>query len=388
MTGVAASGQSVGSLSADKGRQGVEVSWTGTWATAQELAGEEDMPLTELSNCAVRQVVHVSIGGERLRLRLSNVFGDEAVELRSVYVADAGEGCEIAGSSARYLSFSGKRGVRIEPGETVTSDELLYALRPLQRLSITVNYGGSTPRRATCHRGSRTTSFIMAGESKPRKAFRPTEKVEHWYNIASIEVPTTSGQPCIAVLGNSITDGRGSTTDGQDRWTDVLAEALGGSVGVLNLGIGGNCLVEGGLGQPGVQRFERDILGQAGVTHLVIFEGINDIGGSKSSEEMAHRLIDAYGSLMAMARERGIKVLVGTLTPMGNSFYWSYFHEAARQTVNEWIRALGPDGVIDFDAMMRDADQPTQLRKEWQSDWLHPNAEGYQIMGRGAAEAF
>lgn len=360
--------------------------WTGTWATAPEFAGEQDMPKTSLANTAVRQIVHVSIGGQTLRLKLSNEFSKQPVDIKSVYIANPTDSNRIDPKTARYLSFSGKRNVTIEPGRTVTSDALSYDLRPLQRLTITISYGSEVPQNATCHRGSRTTSFIMAGESKPHKPFQNTEKVEHWYNISSIDVLTTGQQPCIAVLGNSITDGRGTTTDLQNRWTDVLAEQLNGTVGVLNLGIGGNCVLAGGLGQPAVQRFDRDILGQHGVSHLVVFEGINDIGNSKTSEATAGQLIDTYRKFIDTAHQHGIKVILGTITPLGNTFYWSFFHEAARQTVNEWIRTTtDSDGFIDFDKLVSDPEKPTQMRADWQYDWLHPNPAGYENMGTHAA---
>ncbi len=362
--------------------------WTGTWATATEYCGDGDMPkTTALSHCAVRQTIHVSIGGSTLRLQLSNAFSDSPVDIQSVYIADAAAGSDIDARTARYLTFGGHKNVTIAAGKTVQSDALSYQLKPLQRLSVTINYGSRTPKNATGHRGSRTTSYLMQGESTPQKSFTVSERVEHWYSIDALDVQTTEPVTCIAILGNSITDGRGSTTDAQNRWSDVLAEQLQGKAAVLNLGIGGNCVLQGGLGQPAVERFDRDILGQRGVTHLIIYEGINDIGGSKSVEKTSRQLIRTYGKFMDKARQAGMKVYLGTITQLGKTGYWSYFHEACRQTVNEWIRQQAKaDGILDFDELMRDPAIPTQMRSEWQYDWLHPNAAGYQAMGRYAAE--
>lgn len=363
--------------------------WTGTWATATETPfAKNDVPQTlSLENNTLRQVVRVSLGGDVLRLELSNAFGDEPLEIKSVYIADATTGEQIDAKTARYLKFGGKQEVTIAPRQVVFSDPLQYPLRPLQRLSVTIHYG-SMPKTLTTHRGSRTNSYIMQGECKPKQSFTVGERLEHWYTIAAIDVQTTDAVSCYAVIGNSITDGRGSTTDAQNRWTDVLAEQLQGRIGVLNLGIGGNCVLQGGLGQPAVDRFDRDILSQRGVTHLVIYEGINDIGGSKSVEKTSRQLIRAYQKFISKARERGWKVYLGTITQIGNTSYWSHFHEACRQTVNDWIRSEAPavDGVLDFDALTRNPVQPTQMRPEWQFDWLHPNAEGYRNMGRYAAE--
>ena len=203
------------------------------------------------------------------------------------------------------------------------------------------------------------------------------------------------GQECIAVIGNSITDGRGSTTNLQNRWPDIMAQTLaaanGKEYGVLNLGIGGNCVVRGGLSEPALKRFDRDILGQEGVTSLVIFEGINDIGGSKGrSEQMAQELIKGFQEMVTKAHARGLKVYLATITPFGKCFYDdSFFKEAARQTVNQWIRTnKEADGYIDFDEAMRDPEHPSQLKADLQEDWLHPNAKGYRVMGEYAAKFF
>ena len=361
--------------------------WVGTWATAVENTGKKDMPQQmQLTGNSVRQIVHVSLGGDVLRLQLSNEFGSDAVEIKSVYVADALEGKEIDKKTAQYLKFDGKPGVTIAPGKTAFSDALKYKLRPLQLLSITVCYGQS-PEKVTSHRGSRTRSYIMQGESKPKADFVVGETLEHWYNIAAIDVVAPEGTPCIAILGNSITDGRGSTTDKQDRWPDMLSNALGGKVGVLNLGIGGNCVLEGGISQPAVERFDRDIMSQRGLTAVIIFEGINDIGGSKNAERTARRLINAYKELIGKARAKNLKVYGGTITQMLGSSHWSYYHEAARQEVNEWIRTgKAYDAVIDFDRVTLNPDNPQQLRPDLQSDKLHPNARGYQLMGEAAAQ--
>jgi lysophospholipase L1-like esterase len=194
--------------------------------------------------------------------------------------------------------------------------------------------------------------------------------------------------PVVACLGNSITDGRGTTTNAQNRWTDFLAEGLDGKMGVLNLGIGGNCVLRNGLSDPAVIRFDRDILGQRGVKALIIFEGVNDIGGSiGNAEQVAQELIKVYGEMIDKAHAKGIKVLMGTITPFGKSFYDSRFHEAARLVVNDWIRDnKKADGFIDFDALVRDPQHPSQLIEAYSDDWLHLNPAGYEKMGKYAAE--
>ena len=366
--------------------------WEATWATAIEFTGPSDMPASSLSNRAIRQIIHVSKGGTQLQLKLSNVHSKEPVDIKSVFIADAKEASDIDAKTAKYVTFNGKRNITIEPGKDITSDVIGYNLKPLQLLSITINYGESTPVSASSHRGSRTTSYIIKGVAKPKTKFVDAEKVDHWYNIASLDVLRSNPAEAnaIVVLGNSITDGRGSTTNKQNRWTDAMAEALGGETSVLNLGIGGNSVLWGGLSEPAVKRFNRDILEQQGVKTLIIFQGVNDIGGSRgNSEEVAKKLTEAYKSFIDQGHAKGWKVIGATITPFKGNSYYSFFHEAARQVVNEWIRTSGAfDAVIDFDELVRDPQDTTKLKAEYSDDWLHLNPTGYAAMGKLAAEVY
>lgn len=368
--------------------------WTGTWATAVEYTGPSDMPKKSLSNRSVREIIHVSIGGETMRMQLSNVFGNEAVDIQSVFIADAKDSCDIDVKTARYLTFNGKKNITIEAGKDVYSDNIKYNLRPLQRLAITICYGKRTPEHATSHRGSRTTSYIIEGVAKPKTSFgKDAERLAHWYNIAALDVVAPENTPVVAALGNSITDGRGTTTDLQNRWTDRMAEALDGKVGVLNLGIGGNSVLRGGLSEPALVRFDRDILGQRGVNTLIIYEGVNDIGCANeknpkgNSLVIAEELVEAYKTMTEKAHKAGMKVYIATICPFKGNSYYTHFHEAARQTVNDWIRTQKvAEGVIDFDAAVRDGKDPQKLKKELSDDWLHLNPAGYEVMGKLAAE--
>ena len=359
--------------------------WTGTWATAVEWTGPGDMPKESLSNRSLREIVHVSLGGSTLRMQLSNIHSKEPVEIKSVFIANPTDSCDIDAKSAKYLTFNGKKSVTIAPGEAIFSDALKYNLTPLQRLSITVNYVANTPVNASSHRGSRTTSYIIKGEAKPKTKFVNAEKLEHWYNISCIDVQAV--EPCIAVIGNSITDGRGSTTNKQNRWTDFLAESLEGKVGVLNLGIGGNAVVRGGISEPAIVRFDRDVLAQTGVTKVVIFEGVNDIGGNHPNhQQIVKNIIDAYSTMIKKAKDAGKKVYLATITPFGTSFYDNHFAEAARLTLNDWIRANKDiDGFIDFDKLVQDPANPSKLQKQYSDDWLHCSPAGYEAMGKYAA---
>lgn len=375
-------------LACSLGLQAQEPHWTGTWAAAVEWAGSNDLPETKMSGKTLREVIHTTISGTRLRMKLSNEFSRQPVDVRSVYIALAGDSSEIVPHTAVCLRFRGRKSIRIAPGKAVYSDPFAFSLPKLAFLSVTVLYGKEVPEHLTSHRGSRTTSYIAGNRVTSGSKFHILEKLDHWYTIAQLEVETPPAVHAVAVLGNSITDGRGSTTNRQNRWPDRMAESLGGRYGVLNLGIGGNCVVQGGLSQPALKRFDRDILGQHGIDKLIIFEGTNDIGISKAHyEQVADTLIASYKVLIARARKRGLKVYGATITPFKGSNWYSFFHEAIRETVNQWIRTSGSfDGVLDFDRLVRDEKEPQRLKQEYSADWLHLNPKGYEVMGRYAGK--
>ena len=371
--------------------------WVGTWACAPQTVDKSFMPYNnQMTNRSVRQVVKVSIGGNVIRLQLSNELSSEPVEITSVYIAKAANGPEIYKTSAKYLQFGKKRQVVIPAGKAVFSDALKFKLQPLERVSITINYL-KAPKEPTVHMGSRTTSYILRGVTNSYTDFTTAFKEDHWFNISAIDVLDATASS-IAILGNSITDGKGSSTNAQDRWPDFLSAALNngagfnlfkvGKTGILNLGIGNNRILSVGLGAPGKERFDRDILAQRGLRAVIIFEAINDIGTSTNPDETARKLVEAYQVMIKKARQRGLKVYMGTITPFrGCRGYFTEEREKARKIVNSWIRTTHEiDGFIDFDALMRDPSAPEQLRREWQiGDWLHPNPAGYKQMGEYAA---
>lgn len=374
--------------------------WIGTWATAPQTVVKSFMPYNNnMSNRSVRQVVKVSIGGDMIRLKLSNIYSTEPVVIRSIYIAHAKDSFAIDPKSAKYLKFSNQYKVTIPAGKSITSDALPYDLKPLQRLAITINYT-SAPTVPTVHMGSRTTSYIMKGVTNAHSNFEKAFRENHWYNISGIDVYTMrTDLSSIAIIGNSITDGKCSTDNAQNRWPDVMSEMLQlkykiTNQGVLNLGIGNNrVVVPGGFGVLAKERFDKDVLAQAGVKKVIIFEGINDIGAAKSgySETVARQLIESYQAMIKKAKARRLKVYLGTITPFKGAGYYSPFHEAARQTVNEWIRNQAKnkevDGILDFAKLLQDPEDDRRMKKEYVSnDWLHPNPTGYKAMGTYAAE--
>ena len=372
--------------------------WVGTWATAPQTVVRSFMPYNNcMTNRSVRQVVKVSIGGDVIRLKLSNIYSMQPVEIRSIYIAHAKDSFSIDAKSAQYFKFGNSYKTVIPAGKQIVSDALKFKLRNLERIAITINYT-SAPEVPTVHMGSRTTSYIMKGVTNAHSNFEKAFRENHWYNISGIDVYTMSNSmSAIAIMGNSITDGKCSTDNAQNRWPDVMSEMLQlkhkiTNQGVLNLGIGNNRVtVPGGFGALAKERFDRDILMQSGVKKVIIFEGINDIGAAKSgnSETVARQIIESIQGMVRKAKARKMKVYLGTITPFRGAGYYSHFHEAARLYVNDWIRSQAKkvDGILDFAKLLQDPNDDRRMKREYASnDWLHPNPAGYKAMGIYAAD--
>ncbi len=372
--------------------------WVGTWATAPQTVVKSFMPYNNcMTNRSVRQVVKVSIGGDVIRLKLSNIYSMQPVEIRSIYIAHAKDSSDIDAKTAQYFKFGNSYKAVIPAGKQIVSDALKFKLRNLERVAITINYT-SAPEIPTVHMGSRTTSYIMKGVTNAHSNFAKAFRENHWYNISGIDVYTMSNNmSAIAIIGNSITDGKCSTDNAQNRWPDVMSEMLQlkhkiTNQGVLNLGIGNNRVtVPGGFGALAKERFDRDILMQSGVKKVVIFEGVNDIGAARSgsSETVARQIIESIQGMMKKAKARKMKVYLGTITPFKGAGYYTHFHEAARLYVNDWIRsqAKNVDGILDFAKLLQDPNDDRRMKREYASnDWLHPNPTGYKAMGIYAAD--
>ena len=372
--------------------------WVGTWATAPQTVVRSFMPYNNcMTNRSVRQVVKVSIGGNVIRLKLSNIYSMQPVEIRSIYIAHAKDSFAIDAKTAQYFKFGNSYKTVIPAGKQIVSDALKFNLRNLERVAITINYT-SAPEVPTVHMGSRTTSYIMKGVTNAHSNFEKAFRENHWYNISGIDVYTMSNNmSAIAIIGNSITDGKCSTDNAQNRWPDVMSEMLQlkhkiTNQGVLNLGIGNNRVtVPGGFGALAKERFDRDILMQNGVKKVIIFEGVNDIGAARSgsSETVARQIIESIQGMVKKAKARKMKVYLGTITPFKGAGYYTHFHEAARLYVNDWIRsqARNVDGILDFAKLLQDPNDDRRMKREYASnDWLHPNPTGYKAMGIYAAD--
>jgi lysophospholipase L1-like esterase len=373
-----------------------DLHWVATWGCAPQLTESNNLPPSPLAHSTLRQFVHASIGGETLRVRFSNLFGTDSVAIRSAHLAlaagpgSAGAG-EINPATDTALKFHGAEEVIVPPGETVLCDAVTFALPALADVALSLYLGDISASTLTGHPGSRTTSFLRGGDAVSAGSLPDAKRTAHWYLLGGIDVQAANSSGAIVVLGDSLTDGRGSTTDGNNRWPDVLAKRLAANpptagLAVVNMGIGGNALF-GGLGPPGVARFDRDVLEQAGARAFILFEGVNDIGGRNSSLATATNLVNAYAQLAARARTKGIHAYGATLTPFAGHAYYSDLHELERQYVNHWMRTNTVfEGVVDFDAAVRDPSTLTNIQAAYYSglnatDGLHLNPAGYQALG-------
>jgi len=381
--------------------------WIATWTTSPEPAdGNPNRPLLKIDNQTVRERVRVSAGGSQIRLRLSNEYGSSPLTIGPVTVASTIDFASIKPGSTRAVTFAGSNSITIPAGAPALSDPINFLVTTGTELTISIYF----PRRVatpTLHSLALKRAVISQSGDHTRD-----EKLEGFTTkssilVSAVLVPAQPLQKVIVAFGDSITDGDGSTVDADANWLGHMVRRLAktpaaSKIAVVNQGIAGNRLLRdaplefSSFGNSGVARFDRDALGISGVTHILLLEGINDIGfpGAKVGEKYladpadartVEDLIDGYDQLIARARARGVKVIGATITPCeGVNFpgYQTESKEATRQAINKWIRTSGMfDGVIDFDAVLRDPDHPSRLLAKFASgDHLHPNDVGYKAM--------
>lgn len=378
--------------------------WVTTWASAQTAPyGTEVPPQGTFDGATLREVVHLSAGGSRLALRISNVFGNGPLEIQSVHIARRLPGGGAAAPDAatdRVLSFNGRPETTVPAGAAYVSDPVPYATAALSDLVVSMEIRHA-PEIATLHAGAHATTFLLPGQHAAEARWAAPQTSTRWYFLSGVLVTGPPGKGAapgtVIAFGDSITDGHASTTDGNDRWPDVLARRLNGGTGagmaVINEGIGGNRMLADGIGPSAAARLGRDVLAQAGATTLLVLEGINDLGGLDRTEvhsaaahqELVAHLQAALTQVAEQAHQHHLRVIAGTLTPFVGSDYYhpSPATEQDRQALNQWIRSATVfDGVVDFDAALRDPAHPERLLPAFDSgDHLHPGPAGYQRMG-------
>lgn len=345
-------------------------------------------PAPGLAGSTIRQRLRLTLGAQKVRVRFSNLFGKTPMTIGAASIASSTGLSTINTATSHAVTFNGLASITIAPGTSITSDVFSFSAPALSDVAVTTHLS-TVPAELTGHPGSRTTSFIATGNHVADADLPGAITTDHWYVVSGIDVVADQNASVVVALGNSITDGRGSGTNKNNRWPDNLARRLienpaTAHVGVINAGLGGNAVIKGGLGPTALSRLDRDVFQQPGVRWLLVLEGVNDIGGSTGEEAktIGDRLIVAYADIIKQAHEHGLLVYGATILPFGKANYDSPDHEAARLKVNEWIRhSAAYDAVIDLDAAMRDPAHPNQLRPDADGgDHLHPNEKGYVIM--------
>jgi lysophospholipase L1-like esterase len=370
--------------------------WISSWAASPQ-APRGIIPAS-FSNRTIRQTVHLSIGGSKVRIRLSNEFGAKPVLIGAASIATPGKGPEVAAANLRPLTFGGEKSVIIQPGAPAVSDPVEVAVAPLSDVTVSLYLPAATDL-GTVHATGLQTSFVSAaGDFTASADFPVVDRFENRFFLTGVMVEPASPSRAVVTFGDSITDGSRSTANTNSRWPDVLARRLkesGAAIAVINQGIAGNRVLSDGAGVNALARFERDVLSEPGVTHVVIMVGINDIGWPGTAIEpgglvrTADELIAGYKQMIARAHLRGIKVIGSPLTPFENALsdtpnrgYFTSDKEAKRLAVNAWIRKSGAfDGVVDFDRVVADPAHPGAIAPPFDSgDHLHPNDAGYKAM--------
>jgi lysophospholipase L1-like esterase len=344
----------------------------------------------KVSGQTVREVMRVSLGGDRLRVRFSNAFGTAPVALGSVRIGLHGSGSAV--TSSRELRFGGASSVTLPAGGAVVSDPVALSVAALSEIVVSLYLPGAVTVM-TEHASAHETTYISApGDATGTGTLPEGKATESWYLLAGVDVEREGGQAVVAI-GDSLTDGDRSTRDANHRWTDRLAERLNGGRGVVNEGMSGNRLLHDhdSFGKSALARFDADVLGQPGARYVVVAEGLNDIGMPGAFDlpgetVTAEQIIQAHQQLIERARARGLRVYGATMSPYEGVAFKGYYTaegEAKRQAVNAWLRSSKAyDALLDFDAVLRDPEHPARLNPAFASvDHIHPNDAGYRAMG-------
>lgn len=373
-----------------------EDGWFCAWAAAMQTADIDQLPQNpRLKENTLRQVIRPSISGDKFTLTFSNEYGDIPAIFESVHVAKLLKTGNPAIDTATdtVVTFGGKEEIRIEAGETVTSDEISLSVSALDLLAVSIKMGSYVGGDVSCHREANASCWVAEGNCVSAENMSGFKVMGSWYYLCRMDVWAKAGAKTLVVMGDSISDGVGATSNAYATWPDQLAALMNKNastenISVVNLGISGD-IVSGDWGVA-KGRYKRDILDVSGVRYCILLIGINDIGGAQ--EDISERLIESYKSIISACHEKGIKVYAGTLLPVKGNFYYSELHEKIRLAVNNFMMSedSGFDGVIDFSGAVCRDDDPAQMKDEYNSPWkdfLHPGDKGYEKMAECAYDS-
>ena len=357
-----------------------------TWGASQRLLPKECYPPINLCNNSLRQIFKISLGGSKFRLKLSNYYGKENLEIKSISIAKCikeRDTNKIDKDSIKLFTFNKSAEIIISKGREIYTDILDISLESSTEIAITIFFGNSVPNEITGHKFSMVNSCIEKGNKINEECFSDEYIINHWYFISNIELVSDKENNCIVCFGDSITDGRCSSMNKQERWPDFLFEKIYKEKPELNLGINNQSLSGSFLTKEGIERFDKDVLNQNGVKYVIILYGINDITKLNKEE---NEIIDNYKKIIKKSHEKNIKIYAGTILPFKQYRLYTEQKNVIKNKVNEWIRNCknnkeGFDDYIDFDLIMRDNDDINKIKHIYNSgDGAHPNSLGYKKM--------
>ncbi len=366
--------------------------WVTTWSMSPSSLPPSDESDNAFNNQTLRQVVHTSAGGESVRIRLSNAHGNKPLRVGAVTIALQDSGSSIVPGSLKTLTFSELESFTVARGAVAFSDPVAFAVPAMSNLSVSI-YLPEGSGTVTTHLAAQQTGYVSGnGDFTSSTDIAGATEITVWNYLTAVDVGRSDRITTIVTVGDSITDGVGSSRDSNNRWPNHLARRLANDrntpdFAVANAGLSGNRVLHENsprFGENLQARFERDVLALSGVSHVILLEGINDIGMAvmfPGEEVTAAEIIAGYRQIIARVRARGIKIIGATLTPYQGAGYYREEGEQKRQQVNAWIRGSGEfDGVIDFDDATLDMTHPLQMIPSFTEDSLHPNDDGYAAM--------
>lgn len=371
--------------------QAASPQWIGSWGASPQPPAATGGGLGAnrvFKDQTIRQVVRLSAGGDRVRVRLTNEYGTKPLAIGAASIALAAADGTVSGTETP-LTFGGKSSASIPPGAPLLSDPVALPVKALASLSISL-YLPTDTGPCTCHATGMQTAYVSDAGNFVGMAFAAKDKVTYRAFLSGVDVETKAPAKTIIVFGDSISDGYRSTVDGNHRWPDRLAERLAAAHprkawGIYNAGISGNRILSGGMGDAALTRLDRDVLSTPGAAYVILFEGVNDLGMGvrQGGVPSAETMIAGYRQIVDRVHAKGLKIIASTIAPYEGAAYYSAEGNAVREQLNAWIRTgKAFDGVIDFDAVWRDPAKPTKIKADLQAgDWLHGNDAGYTAFG-------
>ena len=375
----------------------ISYKWVTTWGTAEEKCDttKDAMPKMTLTDTTVRQIIRVTTGGQKLRLRLSNQYGESDVEIQSLHLAKQvqADASTIDVSTDAVVKVNGSEQFTIPKGKVIVTDEVDFSVNALDNVAISAYFGAAPTQNITGHRGARATTYQVAGNQVSAEAFSSVKKTTSWFFLADASIWSPDKSKAVVCFGDSITDGYGTDAtylgkkpDSYTRWIDYFAKRLQANestthISLINEGIGANSILGSYPTDAGKDRFKRDLLEHDGVAYCIILFGVNDLNSLRDTSKY-DQLLPEYQKMIQLCHENGIKVYGAPILPFGTSDYYSEASEEVRTKINNWMRSTDSnlDGIIDFESAVADPQNPKNILEEYtHEDGLHPY-DGYEAM--------